>query len=1289
MKNIKRNYYTSTYKRRVREVELYYNDVLKDTFTFEYGNNITKVTDKTLNEVTYQMNNFGQTTGTVDWEGNGVFSEYGFSKDKVQEINKLKKGSKIQKYTENLFTNHSFEQSSADNKTAGGWIVGCSQNSNVIGTQVNFLSDNTVSNFGLKSQKVFSQNTSYDAYIKKTFTSKTLKEPGEYIFTAYVKSGDDNGGVLTGTVSNVNSKGAAICAVVNGKEYYSEYVNGKNGWKRVSVNFTVPAGKSVELRLGLFKEKGVAYFDGIKLEKGNSVNRYNLLTNSGFDDGLNGWSKNSAFTSRDKIENTPGRTGAWTNTVCIWGDETWKTLYQRIPARGKKGDIYSYSGWSKGRSLPQPESGSNYYIEVAFRSNGTNLAGGEFAKKFSSEHEMWHFIAGEAIAPANYDEIEFRVCYIRNANTAYFDDLTLCKETFGESFTYDEKGNIISLVDKATNNSKFDYNGNNDLVSMVLPSSSKFTYEYDNGNMALKKHNLTKATSARNVKYNFQYDSAGNNTVLTINNSNSNLEMKTSATYTPDKAFISSVTDADGVKTWYAYDDRQPGYQNIKKGLVTATRLQGTDGVQDQVATIMSYDNNTDAIKQVKRNGKAGNSTTESTYSTSYNYTKDMLTQITTKPGMTYDFDYNYRGQLNFMKYPYSGNSNKFEYYGGYVYDELGRLTRERYRTGASESTQMGYLYKYDNLNRLSEVRDVTLPDATTPLFKYTYDDKGNLSSYYDDPSKTLQRYYYDLTDRLVGITNNKGYSIDIEYDKNNNISKTTEKQKDIKRDFITENTYNADNLIEKMSMRDTSLNITYDGINRINRSVVKEGNNTVVDTFNKFFDTPIPNSSNVKATSRLKTVMNKINDDSQNYISIYDYDNYGRISKYCEVYQQGLSGAKNLTDTAYTYDDFGQLKTSSNKVTGKTRSYEYSGAGNVSNVKENGKLIKSFTYDSLNKDLLTKYNNKSVTWYNGLLLKEYSGKTYTWRYDQRLMGINSPSKTISYVYNDEGIRTKKTVNGETTEYILDGDKVLFEKNNKETIRYEYDNNGLPLSMEIIPTGQAYGNKYYYIKNGTGDVIALVDKNCNVVVEYIYDDFGLIMKKTGSLKDTVGTKNPYRYRSYRYDEETGFYYLNARYYNPEWGRFISADSETLLYESIDSYNDKNLFAYCDGDPVNKYDEDGEFWNIIAGAAVGGVVNGCLTIISNMLKGCDLKEGLGKAILIGSISGGLAASGIGMVGNVIGNAALGVAENAKERVDQIKRGDIGGAACGIIVDATVSGTISAISGVAAGGKTATK
>jgi RHS repeat-associated protein len=141
-----------------------------------------------------------------------------------------------------------------------------------------------------------------------------------------------------------------------------------------------------------------------------------------------------------------------------------------------------------------------------------------------------------------------------------------------------------------------------------------------------------------------------------------------------------------------------------------------------------------------------------------------------------------------------------------------------------------------------------------------------------------------------------------------------------------------------------------------------------------------------------------------------------------------------------------------------------------------------------------------------------------------------------SYKYNDAGIRTQKVVNGVTTNYHLEGDKVTYESNGTDKIYYTYDSEGDLISMNLS------GTEYYYIRNDQGDIIGLFDKAGIQVVAYTYDTWGKLISTTGTLASTVGAKNPYRYRGYRYDGETGLYYLNARYYNAEWGRFINADS---------------------------------------------------------------------------------------------------------------------------------------------------
>ena len=119
---------------------------------------------------------------------------------------------------------------------------------------------------------------------------------------------------------------------------------------------------------------------------------------------------------------------------------------------------------------------------------------------------------------------------------------------------------------------------------------------------------------------------------------------------------------------------------------------------------------------------------------------------------------------------------------------------------------------------------------------------------------------------------------------------------------------------------------------------------------------------------------------------------------------------------------------------------------------------------------------------------------------------------------------------------------------------------------------------YYYIRNGQGDVIGLFDANGTIVARYTYDSWGNLLKITdGSGNDKtndttfVGYKNPLRYRGYYYDSETKLYYLQSRYYNPEWGRFINADA--IIGANGDLVSN-NLFAYCSNNPVVMIDPAG-------------------------------------------------------------------------------------------------------------------
>ncbi len=112
------------------------------------------------------------------------------------------------------------------------------------------------------------------------------------------------------------------------------------------------------------------------------------------------------------------------------------------------------------------------------------------------------------------------------------------------------------------------------------------------------------------------------------------------------------------------------------------------------------------------------------------------------------------------------------------------------------------------------------------------------------------------------------------------------------------------------------------------------------------------------------------------------------------------------------------------------------------------------------------------------------------------------------------------------------------ETDGTDTLDYFYDADGL--------YGFALnGAEYYYLRNGQNDITGILDTDGNEVVSYRYDTWGKLLEITGPLAETVGAQNPYRYRGYRYDTETGLYYLNSRYYDPELGRFINADDTDI------------------------------------------------------------------------------------------------------------------------------------------------
>ena len=205
-----------------------------------------------------------------------------------------------------------------------------------------------------------------------------------------------------------------------------------------------------------------------------------------------------------------------------------------------------------------------------------------------------------------------------------------------------------------------------------------------------------------------------------------------------------------------------------------------------------------------------------------------------------------------------------------------------------------------------------------------------------------------------------------------------------------------------------------------------------------------------------------------------------------------------------------------------------------------------------------------------------------------------------------------------------------------ETLDFFYDESGRPFAFNYSVDG-GIASTYYYILNLQGDVVQIIDANGVMQAEYVYSPWGEVISAEGDLAEI----NPLRYRGYYYDSETGFYYLQSRYYDPENHRFINADT----YASTDSSDAIacNMFAYCGNNPIAATDPGGEFFltALIVGAVVGAVVGGAIggTAAYNSAKssgaeGSDLfwatARGVGKGAVIGGAVGGLAGATYGVV-----------------------------------------------------------
>ena len=195
---------------------------------------------------------------------------------------------------------------------------------------------------------------------------------------------------------------------------------------------------------------------------------------------------------------------------------------------------------------------------------------------------------------------------------------------------------------------------------------------------------------------------------------------------------------------------------------------------------------------------------------------------------------------------------------------------------------------------------------------------------------------------------------------------------------------------------------------------------------------------------------------------------------------------------------------------------------------------------------------------------------TMAWQNGRQLSSLQTGDNTVTYKYDSNGLRTQKNNGSKTTAYYYDSDNNLIAMNVEGYVLYfYYDSNGNVTSFSHND------NIYYYVKNIQGDVVKIVNQYGQTVVTYIYDAWGNILNQDDLPKYAISNLNPFRYRGYIYDYETGLYYLQSRYYDPTTGRFLNADDTTFLSSKF--LLGESLFTYCVNNPISYIDKTGNLF----------------------------------------------------------------------------------------------------------------
>lgn len=421
----------------------------------------------------------------------------------------------------------------------------------------------------------------------------------------------------------------------------------------------------------------------------------------------------------------------------------------------------------------------------------------------------------------------------------------------------------------------------------------------------------------------------------------------------------------------------------------------------------------------------------------------------------------------------------------------------------------------------------------------YSYDSADNKSAFkvkVGDATKLSLSYEYDGSSRLISVKDSEGnQAVSYTYDTEGSLS-------------------------ERQAANGLKTTYGYDYQNRLTSMTNETGKGVV----SKYSSTYLKNGQKAEEVS---TVMDK-NGKSTKKTAAYTYDMLGRITRETKTGREDIS---------YTYDANNNRKQMT--IGNKTTAYQYN---------KNDELLRTDTLhtDTEKNDVVIYKNDKNGNQLAAVNRSEIPAEAKDTSYidvdvtlgDNQLNdnvvnhynALNQLTETltknykVSFTYDAEGLRTGKTVNGEKTVYVWDGDQVVMELSKGGAVQKRYIRGN---DLVYADKGENT-EKTYYVTDMHGNVVQLLDESGNVTKTYEYDSFG------NEVKPEKKDENPYRYCGEYYDKETEEVYLRARYYEPSVGRFITRDTYT---GESDEPLSLHLYTYCANDGVNMVDPSGHIY----------------------------------------------------------------------------------------------------------------